>query len=157
MRRGFGALALVAAIAAPAAHAAPFSFLERPTDQIAVPGYVSGTTVTPEGSLYTGWAELVFRYGPRLREVDAPVRELMDGRLPVVVYSFAASDCPRPPAACACTGACVDPSPPSPARRSGWPRSTGSVRPRRAARSPAPLPVSTSARGRPSPYGVASG
>ena len=63
MRGGRGALALVAAIAAPAAHAAPFSFLERPTDQIAVPGYVSGTTVTPEGSLYTGWAELVLR-GP---------------------------------------------------------------------------------------------
>jgi hypothetical protein len=91
MRRGFGALALLAAIAAPAAHARPFSFLERPTDQIAMPGYVSGTTVTPEGSLYTGWDELVFRYGPRLRAVDAPVRELMDGRLPVVVYSFAAS------------------------------------------------------------------
>jgi hypothetical protein len=80
------------ASAAPAAAARPFSFLVHPTDQLGVPGYVSGTTVTPEGSLYTGWAELVFRYGRRLRPTSAPVRELLGGRFPVVRYSLRAGD-----------------------------------------------------------------
>jgi hypothetical protein len=85
------AATLVLAGAAPAA-ARPFSFLIHPTDQLGVPGYVSGTTVTPEGSLYTGWAELVFRYGQRLQPTSAPVRELLGGRFPVVRYSLRAGE-----------------------------------------------------------------
>jgi hypothetical protein len=79
------AAGLLALTGTPAtAGARPFSFLERPTDQLAVPGYVAGTTVTPEGSLYTGYAELVFRHGARLRPVDVPLRTLVGGRYPVV-------------------------------------------------------------------------
>ena len=79
-------------LGASTAAARPFSFLVHPTDQLGVPGYVSGTTVTPGGSLYTGWAELVFRYGERLRPTSAPVRTLLDGRFPVVRYSLRAGD-----------------------------------------------------------------
>ncbi|HEY7630551.1 MAG TPA: hypothetical protein VH817_07620 [Thermoleophilaceae bacterium] len=87
-------LAVLGLAATPAVAARPFSFsfLIHPTDQLGVPGYVSGTTVTPEGSLYTGWAELVFRYGRRLRFTSAPVRELLDGRFPVVRYTQRSGD-----------------------------------------------------------------
>ncbi len=90
MWRWPAAVTLVAAMSAASAAARPFSFLVHPTDQLGVPGYVSGTTVTPEGSLYTGWAELVFRYGRGLRPTTAPVRTLLDGHYPVVRYSMRA-------------------------------------------------------------------
>jgi len=79
-------------MSAASAAARPFSFLVHPTDQLGVPGYVSGTTITPDGSLYTGWAELVFRYGQSLRPTTAPVRTLLDGRFPVVRYSVRAGN-----------------------------------------------------------------
>jgi hypothetical protein len=61
-----------------------WSFLSQPTDQLVVPGQVAGTEVTPEGYLYTGWGELVFRYGPHLLAWDEPVRTLDGGRYPVL-------------------------------------------------------------------------
>ncbi len=68
------------------AHARPYGFLATPTDQLAVPGHVAGFEITPEGFLYGGYAELVFRAGPRLMGLRAPVRTLEGGRYPVLRY-----------------------------------------------------------------------
>ena len=70
-----------------AAVAAPWSFIVQPTDQMAVPGYAAGTEITPEGYLYTGSAEIVFRYGASLRPWNVPIRRLEDGRYPVISSS----------------------------------------------------------------------
>jgi len=75
------AAALLATLAAAGpAGARPYGFLATPTDQLAVPGYVAGFEVTPEGFLYNGRGELVFRAGPRLVGLRAPVRTLEGGR-----------------------------------------------------------------------------
>jgi len=79
------AVALGVAGAAPT-QARPYGFLATPTDQLAVPGYVAGFEVTPEGFLYGGYGELVFRAGPRLVGLRAPVRTLEGGRYPVLRY-----------------------------------------------------------------------
>lgn len=55
----------------------------QPTDQMGVPGYPAGTEITPEGYLYTGSAEISFRFGPRWRPWNAPIRTLSSGRYPV--------------------------------------------------------------------------
>jgi hypothetical protein len=82
-----GCAALGVALAlAPSAAARPFSFITEPTDQLGVPGYIPGTALTPDGSLYTGWGELAFRFGPRLAPADGTVRELLGGRYPVIRY-----------------------------------------------------------------------
>ncbi len=87
----FACAAVAAAVACAPASARPFSYLSMPTDQLGVPGYVSGTDLTPTGSLYTGWTELEFRFGPRLGTPNASSRELIDGRSPVVRYSVGAA------------------------------------------------------------------
>ena len=90
LRRAFarGALAgtvlALAATARAGAAAEPFSFAKTPTDQLAVPGEVAGTEITPEGYLYTGHTELVFDVGARLRPYTQPLRGLAGGRYPVV-------------------------------------------------------------------------
>ncbi|HEX6713355.1 MAG TPA: hypothetical protein VF066_08215, partial [Thermoleophilaceae bacterium] len=66
------------------AAAAPWSFIVEPTEQLGVPGYPAGTEITPEGYLYTGSAEVVFRFGPRLRPWNVRTRSLEDGRYPIV-------------------------------------------------------------------------
>ncbi len=43
----------------------------------------SGSEVTPEGYLYTGLGELMFFVGPEQTPIDARVRTLEDGYLPV--------------------------------------------------------------------------
>lgn len=53
-------------------------FLAAPTDQLSVPGMLAGGEVTPEGDLYTGWAEYELRYGARLRAWRQPTRTLPD-------------------------------------------------------------------------------
>src|SRR6476661_4285389 len=75
-------IALLAAV--PAASAAPYSFLLAPTDEIAVPGYAAGSEITPEGYLYTGSAEFVFRYGHGLRAWYVRNRTLANGRYPIL-------------------------------------------------------------------------
>ena len=50
---------------------------------MAVPGHAAGVEITPEGWLYTGHTELVFRIGPRLRAFDQRIRTLEEGRYPV--------------------------------------------------------------------------
>jgi hypothetical protein len=79
-------LAICCALPSGAA-AAPWSFIVAPTEQIGVSGYPAGTEITPEGYLYTGSAEIAFRFGSRLRPWNVPIRSLADGRYPVVSSS----------------------------------------------------------------------
>jgi hypothetical protein len=57
-------------------------FLSTPTDQIAVPGLLAGGEITPEGDLYTGWAEYELSFGRKLTPWDQPTRTLPDPSLP---------------------------------------------------------------------------
>jgi hypothetical protein len=59
-------------------------FLSAPTDQLAVPGMLAGAEVTPEGDLYTGWAEYELRFGRRLLAWNQPTRTLPDPALPLL-------------------------------------------------------------------------
>jgi hypothetical protein len=69
--------ALATAIAIPTT-----GFLSSPTDQLAVPGMLAGGEVTPEGDLYTGWAEYELRFGRRLTPWSQPTRTLADPSVP---------------------------------------------------------------------------
>jgi hypothetical protein len=66
------------------AHAASTGYLAAPTEQLAVPGLAAGAEVTPEGDLYTGWAEYELRFGRRLRGWSQPTRMLPDPALPLL-------------------------------------------------------------------------
>src|SRR3981189_1780451 len=59
-------------------------FLSQPTDQLAVPGMLAGAEITPEGDLYSGWAEYELRIGPRLEAWRTPTRTLPDPALPLL-------------------------------------------------------------------------
>jgi hypothetical protein len=72
------------ATATAGADAPTTGFLSRPTDQLAVPGRLAGAEVTPEGDLYTGWAEYELRFGRRLRSWDQLTRTLPDPSLPLL-------------------------------------------------------------------------
>jgi hypothetical protein len=76
-------LLALACLCPASAAAAPWSFIVQPTEQMGVPGYPAGTEITPEGYLYTGSAEIQWRYGPRMRPWNVPIRSLADGRYPV--------------------------------------------------------------------------
>jgi hypothetical protein len=65
----------------------PFSYFSQSVDQLGVIGGVSGSEVSPEGYLYTGFGELMFFLGPAQTPVSARVRTLEDGYLPIVSYS----------------------------------------------------------------------
>jgi hypothetical protein len=67
-----------------AAAAATTGFLSAPTDQLGVPGTIAGGEITPEGNLYTGWAEYELRFGRRLTAWDQPTRTLPDPTLPLL-------------------------------------------------------------------------
>jgi hypothetical protein len=72
-------LAFAGGLTAAAAGAAPTTgFLSAPTEQLAVPGMAAGAEVTPEGDLYTGWAEYELRFGRRLQAWNQPTRTLPD-------------------------------------------------------------------------------
>jgi|WetSurMetagenome_2_1015567.scaffolds.fasta_scaffold19088_2 hypothetical protein len=66
----------------------PFSYYSKPTDEIGVFHAPSGTEITPEGYLYTGYGELMFFTGPEQTPVSARVRTLEDGYLPVLSYTI---------------------------------------------------------------------
>jgi hypothetical protein len=66
----------------------PFSYYSRPTDELGVMGAPSGTEVTPEGYLYTGFGELMFFTGNPPEPVHKRVKTLLDGYLPVVQYEY---------------------------------------------------------------------
>jgi hypothetical protein len=61
----------------------PLSFLVTPTDQLGYPGETSGTEVSPQGDLYTGWGELTFSVGPG-DDLDPITHTLAEGRFPIV-------------------------------------------------------------------------
>ncbi len=73
---------------APAASTPTTGFLSEPTDQIAVPGMLSGAEITPEGDLYTGWAEYELRFGRGLMRWDQPTRVLPNPGLPLLSSSL---------------------------------------------------------------------
>jgi hypothetical protein len=84
------ALAFAASVTASRAGAAPTTgFLAAPTEQLAVPGIAAGAEVTPEGDLYTGWAEYELRFGRRLREWNQPTRTLPDPGVPLLSSALA--------------------------------------------------------------------
>ena len=65
----------------------PFSYFSKSTDELGVPGAPSGAEITPEGYLYTGFGELMFFTGPDQTPVQARVRTLEAGHLPVFSYT----------------------------------------------------------------------
>jgi hypothetical protein len=80
----------IPATAIPATAIPTTGFLSKPTDQIAVPGMVSGAEITPEGDLYTGWAEYELRFGRRLAAWNQPTRTLPDPDLPLLSSTLSA-------------------------------------------------------------------
>ncbi len=65
----------------------PFSYFSQSTDELGVPGAPSGAEITPEGYLYTGFGELMFFTGPGQTPVQARVRTLEAGHLPIFSYT----------------------------------------------------------------------
>ncbi len=75
---------------APSAGAAPITgYLAAPTEQLAVPGLAGVAEVTPEGDLYTGWAEYELRFGKRLQGWNQPTRTLPDPGVPLLSSALA--------------------------------------------------------------------
>jgi hypothetical protein len=66
----------------------PFSYASLSTDQIGVMHSPSGTEITPEGYLYTGFGELIFFVGVDQVPVVQRLRTLEDGHLPIISYEF---------------------------------------------------------------------
>ena len=66
----------------------PFSYYSHSVDEIGVMDAPVGTEITPQGSLYTGYGELVFLTGPEMSRIgplsDARIRTLEQGYIPVV-------------------------------------------------------------------------
>ncbi len=75
--------------AADAGHDPTTGFLAAPTEQLAVPGMAAGAEVTPEGDLYTGWAEYELRFGEGLRAWDQPTRTLPEPGVPLLSSTLA--------------------------------------------------------------------
>jgi hypothetical protein len=64
-------------MAHPAPAATPLTgFIAQPTEQLALPGLAPSAEITPEGDLYTGWAEYELSIGSHLRRWDQPTRVL---------------------------------------------------------------------------------
>ena len=74
----------IAGLGCGTASAQGYSFLVAPTEQLAVPGLAAATEITPEGYLYTGWTEVVFRAGHSMRPWNQPYRTLEKGHYPIV-------------------------------------------------------------------------
>src|SRR6059058_1641540 len=66
----------------------PFSYFSRPTDVIGVMDARAGTLVSPEGYLYTGFAELMFFTGNPPVPARQRIKTLYHGYLPILQYSF---------------------------------------------------------------------
>lgn len=83
-------LALSAQMVNPDIDAAPgpFSYYSQPTDEIGVMDAPSGTLISPEGFLYTGFGELMFFTGNPAVPIHQRVKTLLRGYLPVIRYEF---------------------------------------------------------------------
>ncbi len=79
-------LGALAATSSPARAAVPLTgFLSAPMEQLAVPGDLDAGEITPEGDLYTGWAEYQPFTGPSLRSWYQPTRVAPDPGAPLYV------------------------------------------------------------------------
>jgi hypothetical protein len=76
------ALVAVSASAADAAAAPQTGFLAAPTEQLAIPGPQPSGELTPEGDVYTGWAEYEPEVGAPLVPWRQPTRILPDPGVP---------------------------------------------------------------------------
>jgi hypothetical protein len=65
----------------------PFSYFSQSTDELAVPDAPSGAELSPEGFVYTGFGELMFFVGPEQTPINARIRTLEEGHLPVFTYT----------------------------------------------------------------------
>ena len=66
----------------------PFNYYSQPTDEIGVMDAPEATEITPSGSLYTGFGELVFFTGPNDEPVCQRLRTLERGYLPIDSYEW---------------------------------------------------------------------
>ena len=62
----------------------PFSYYSHSVDEIGVMDAPLATEITPEGSLYTGYGELVFLTGPEMSRIAPRIRTLEQGYIPIV-------------------------------------------------------------------------
>lgn len=67
----------------------PFSYFSKSVDEIGVMDAPLATEITPQGSLYTGYGELVFLIGPMMAPIEPRIRTLEKGYLPIVHMSHA--------------------------------------------------------------------
>jgi hypothetical protein len=65
----------------------PFSYYSYSVDEIGVMDAPMATEITPSGSLYTGYGELLFLVGPEMTPIQPRVRTLEKGYLPIVHFS----------------------------------------------------------------------
>lgn len=66
----------------------PFCYFSQPTDVISVMDNPEGTLITPEGYLFTGYAEYMFFTGNPPQPVNQRVKTLLQGYLPIIQYQF---------------------------------------------------------------------
>ena len=66
----------------------PFSYFSQPTDVIGVMDARTGTLISPEGYLYTGYGELMFFTGNPPVPARQRIKTLYHGYLPVIQYSY---------------------------------------------------------------------
>jgi hypothetical protein len=76
-------LACAACMVSPARGQELTGFIGMPTDQLGVPGLVSGAEITPEGDLYTGWAEYEVLIGASQEHWNQPTRTQGNYSLPL--------------------------------------------------------------------------
>ncbi|HEV2136424.1 MAG TPA: hypothetical protein VGR47_19530 [Terracidiphilus sp.] len=62
----------------------PFSYYSHSVDEIGVMNAPLATEITPEGSLYTGYGELLFLTGPEMSPIAPRIRTLEQGYIPIV-------------------------------------------------------------------------
>ena len=65
----------------------PFSYYSQSVDEIGGIDAPLATEITPSGSLYTGYGELVFLTGPMMAPIAPRIRTLEKGCLPIVHFS----------------------------------------------------------------------
>lgn len=65
----------------------PFSYYSQSVDEIGVMDAPLATEITPSGSLYTGYGELLFLVGPERSPIHPRIRTLEKGYLPIVHFS----------------------------------------------------------------------